>query len=60
MKLLRIAIATMLVMALSSCQYNGWTRYQCQEFENWNKPECNPPQCDDDGICTKDLIGDNS
>jgi hypothetical protein len=31
-------------------------RYPCQEFENWEKPECNPPQCLAVGQCTKDLI----
>jgi hypothetical protein len=34
-------------------------RYPCQEFENWEKPECNPPQCLAVGQCTKDLIPDS-
>jgi hypothetical protein len=41
---------------LSSCGYQGWVRYPCQEFENWEKPECNPPQCLPTGTCTKDII----
>jgi hypothetical protein len=45
--------------ALTSCgQYQGWTRYDCQLYENWKNPECNPPQCTVQGICTKDIIGE--
>jgi hypothetical protein len=44
---------------LTSCGYQGWMRYPCQEFENWEKPECNPPQCLAVGQCTKDLIPDS-
>ena len=36
--------------------YDGTVRYPCQEFENWEKPECNPPQCEATGTCTKDLL----
>ena len=43
-------------MTLTSCGYQGWTRYPCQEFKNWEKPECNPPQCEALGLCTKDLL----
>ncbi len=41
---------------LSGCGYDGWVRYECQEYENWTKPECTPPQCEATGTCTKDLI----
>ena len=44
---------------LSGCGYQGWMRYPCQEFENWTKAECNPPQCLAVGQCTKDLIPDS-
>jgi hypothetical protein len=47
--------------ALTSCgQYQGWTRYECQLYENWKNPECNPPQCKVQGICTADIIGDEA
>jgi len=45
-------------MLLSGCGYQGWVRYPCQEFENWEKPECQPPQCEPLGLCTKDLFED--
>jgi hypothetical protein len=57
---LRKFIASLLIVAslnlLTSCGYQGWMRYPCQEFENWEKPECNPPQCLAVGQCTKDLL----
>ena len=50
-----LLIATSLAL-LTSCGYQGWMRYPCQEFENWEKPECNPPECIAYGQCTKDLL----
>lgn len=31
-------------------------RYPCQNPQNWGKPECEPPQCEASGTCTKDLV----
>lgn len=45
------------VIALSGCGYDGHYRYECQDPENWEKEECNPPMCKVDGACSKDLIG---
>ena len=46
--------------ALAGCtQYQGWTRYDCQLYENWQKPECNHPQCEVQGICTDDILGED-
>jgi predicted small lipoprotein YifL len=57
---LRKFTASLLIVAslnlLTGCGYQGWMRYPCQEFENWEKPECNPPQCLAVGQCTKDLL----
>jgi hypothetical protein len=50
-----LLIVTSLVL-LTGCGYQGWMRYPCQEFENWEKPECNPPECIAYGQCTKDLL----
>jgi hypothetical protein len=47
-----------MILALSGCErYDGWVRYPCQEFENWDKAECQKPQCEVSGICTEDLLG---
>ena len=58
---LRKFTASFLIVAslnlLTGCgQYQGWVRYPCQEYENWDKPECNPPQCLSTGTCTKDIF----
>jgi hypothetical protein len=56
---LKVALMTFTVFfasAISSCGYQGYTRYPCQEYANWQKPECNPPQCEAIGQCTKDLL----
>ncbi len=49
-------IALLLCLSLTGCGYQGWVRYPCQEYENWEKPECQPPQCEAIGQCTKDLL----
>ena len=49
----------LIASTLSGCGYQGWMRYPCQEFENWENAECNPPQCLAVGQCTKDLIPDS-
>lgn len=46
----------LIAFSLTACSYQGYTRYPCQEFENWAKAECNPPQCEAIGQCTKDLL----
>jgi hypothetical protein len=48
--------ALMGTLLLSGCGYDGWVRYECQVYENWDKPECTPPQCEATGVCSKDLI----
>lgn len=35
-------------------------RYPCQNPENYNSIECNPPKCLSTDTCTKDLIGDKN
>ena len=49
-------VLLVLSLSLTSCGYQGWVRYPCQEFENWEKPECQPPRCEAIGQCTKDLL----
>jgi predicted small lipoprotein YifL len=57
-KLLTAGLALILSLSLAGCGYQGWIRYPCQEFENWEKPECQKPQCKVTGTCTEDVIGD--
>jgi hypothetical protein len=59
--MIRKAAAACLVSALalstSACGYQGWVRYECQEWEFWNEPQCQKPQCVPTGTCTEDIIG---
>jgi hypothetical protein len=58
--MIRALIGAMLgTLLLSGCGYQGWVRYECQEYENWEKPQCVEPQCVVTGTCTKDLIKSN-
>ena len=52
-----ILVAAVAVLAFSGCGYDGHYRYECQDPENWEAEECNPPLCKADGACSKDLIG---
>jgi hypothetical protein len=45
------------ILVLSACGYDGGYRYSCQDPENWEAPECNPPICNVDGNCTETLLG---
>lgn len=46
-----------MLIAVSACGYDGGYRYSCQDPENWENPECNPPICNVDGNCTETLLG---
>ena len=52
-----IALSGLLMLSLTSCGYEGFYRYPCQDPANWEKAECNPPICEATGTCTKDVIG---
>jgi len=59
-KLIAIALSGLLMVLLSSCGYSGHYRYPCQDPENWEKAECNPPVCEASQTCTKDVIKNTS
>jgi len=49
----------LMLIVVSACGYDGGYRYPCQDPENWESEECNPPICKVDGACTEDLLGFN-
>jgi len=55
-KLRIFLLSTTLALGLTSCGYQGFYRYPCQNPDNWEKAECNPPICEASGTCTKDII----
>jgi len=52
----RLALISLLTATLTACGYDGNFRYPCQDPINWDDPNCQPPICEADGTCTKDLI----
>jgi hypothetical protein len=48
-------ITALLFLVLAGC--SDAYRYPCQDPKNFGKPECEPPACEADGTCTKDLMG---
>lgn len=56
-KITKVFLTVFLLLTVSACGYDGKYRYQCQDPENWEKEECNPPICEVDGACTKTLLG---
>jgi hypothetical protein len=57
MRTLRIFLSCILVLGLSSCNYDNSYRYPCQDPANWEKAECKPPVCTVAGACPEDLVG---
>ena len=55
----RLSVALAFLFMLASCGYDGGYRYSCQDPENWENEECNPPICKVNGACTEDLLGFN-
>ena len=57
MKKLGYALAALLLaISLTSCGYNGFFRYPCQDPKNWETPECKPPICTATQTCPVDLV----
>jgi len=48
--------STVLALTLSSCGYQGFYRYPCQDPANWETAECKPPICTASGSCPVDLV----
>ena len=57
-KIFAVLSSCTLALSLSGCA--GSYRYHCQDPANWDKAECNPPQCMAYGECTKDIIGEKA
>lgn len=53
----RLVGLALLSLALTGCGYDGHYRYPCQNPDNFEKKECQPPLCKVTGTCTIDLLG---
>ena len=57
MKKIGYALAALLLASsLTSCSYQGFYRYPCQDPKNWEIAECKPPICTASGSCPVDLV----
>ena len=56
-KLSKLILIAAFAASIAACGYDGHYRYQCQDPENWESEECNPPICEVDGACTETLLG---
>ena len=57
-KIFALLTSCLLVLSLTACTSSY--RYECQDPDNWGKPECNPPQCMATGECSKDIVGEKA
>jgi len=58
-KLLPLLAVTVLALTLTSCgkyTFEDIYRYPCQDPANWESPDCQPPNCEAFGVCTKDVM----
>jgi hypothetical protein len=58
-KILSLLAVTVLALTLTGCgkyDFKEVYRYPCQDPANWESPDCQPPNCEAFGICTKDVM----
>jgi hypothetical protein len=51
-----LLLAGVLSLSLTSCGYQGFFRYPCQDPKNWETAECKPPICSATQTCPVDLV----
>jgi hypothetical protein len=57
-KIAALLSVSVLSLMLTSCgMLENKYRYPCHDPANWYNKECNPPICEADGLCTKDILG---
>jgi hypothetical protein len=56
MRVVFVCLSAALMAVACSDQY----RYPCQDPANWGKAQCNPPLCEANGTCTKDLVSEEA
>ncbi len=51
---MRVASLLLVLVAITGCQDRY--RYDCQDPDNWEVPECQKPKCVASGYCTEYLV----
>ena len=55
----KLVVVSMCAFLLTGCgkyDFKEVYRYPCQDPANWDTPDCQPPNCEGFGICTKDVM----
>jgi len=55
----KLVVVSMCAFLLTGCgkyDFKDVYRYPCQDPANWESPDCQPPNCEAFGICTKDVM----
>jgi hypothetical protein len=55
-KLVVISMCAFLLTGCGKYDFKEVYRYPCQDPANWDTPDCQPPNCEAFGICTKDVM----
>jgi hypothetical protein len=55
-KLVVISLCALLLTGCGKYTFEDVYRYPCQDPTNWKSPDCQPPNCEAFGICTKDVM----
>jgi len=55
-KLVVVSLCAFLLTGCGKYDFKEVYRYPCQDPANWETPECQPPNCEAYGICTKDVM----
>ena len=55
-KVFTIALCALMLTGCGKYDFKEVYRYPCQDPVNWGTPDCQPPNCEAFGICTKDVM----
>ena len=55
-KVFTIALCALMLTGCGKYDFKDVYRYPCQDPANWKSPDCQPPNCEAFGICTKDVM----
>lgn len=58
-KVFTVGLCALVLTGLTGCgkyDFKEVYRYPCQDPANWETPDCQPPNCEGFGICTKDVM----
>lgn len=54
---MRTLLPFLLIAALLTAGCESRYRYECQDPDNWSKPDCQKPACESSGTCPDMLLG---